>query len=193
MLGDLLAEAVLGLAGDRDEGMAGVDHRLHRAVGAALGEHAVEMAMHGERVGGDLLRVVPSSQLPTTSTISNLLPVGFHDRAEADDAGHGRPSCRAGRGPRGSCREFLPSFSMSQLADMTPISNWSSLTSMTSLVSRMLSKGTMHDVVAVGQPDHPVEAGRADRDGDDGVIALVDEVLDGAELCGGVGAGSRRP
>ena len=46
-----------------------------------------------------------------------------------------------------------------------------------------------HDVIAVRKTDHAVEAGRADGDGDDGVEALVDEVLDRAELGRGVRAG----
>src|SRR3954463_3401181 len=57
ILGDLLAEDVLALAGDRHERVAGVDQSLHRAVGAALGEDAIEMLMHRQRVGRDLLGI----------------------------------------------------------------------------------------------------------------------------------------
>ena len=56
VIGDLLAVLVLALARHRHERMLGGDHRLHGAVRAALGEHAVEMAVHGERIGGHLLR-----------------------------------------------------------------------------------------------------------------------------------------
>ena len=50
-------------------------------------------------------------------------------------------------------------------------------------------EGHEHHVLAVGEADHPVEAVGRDGDGDDRVEALVDEVLDGAELRRRVGAG----
>ena len=84
---------------------------------------------------------------------------------------------------------FLPISLSRNLADISPISmlvlvDHHHLVGVEDVVERH-----DHDVVAVGEPDHAVEALGADRDGDDRVEALVDEVLDGAELRGGVGAG----
>ncbi len=60
-LGAELAEAVLGLAAERRHRMLGVEHRLHDAGVAALRGEAVEMLLHGDGVGGHLLRgrIVP--------------------------------------------------------------------------------------------------------------------------------------
>ena len=77
-----LAEAVLGLAAERHERMLGVDHRLHDAGVAALRGDAVELLVHGDRIGGDLLRgrVIP---LADTSTISQFLPVACERLVDA--------------------------------------------------------------------------------------------------------------
>ena len=65
--------------------MLGGHHRLHGAIRAALREHAVEMAVHGERIGGHLLR---GAGVPIANHLGDveLVACAFHDFAEADMA-----------------------------------------------------------------------------------------------------------
>ncbi len=76
------AEEVLALARHRHEGMLGIDQRLDGAVGAALGEDAVELAVRGDGVGGRLLRV---ARRPVADHLDDLElhAVGLDDAAEA--------------------------------------------------------------------------------------------------------------
>src|SRR5687767_6861062 len=70
MLGHELAEAVLCLAPNRDERMAGVDEGLHSTGRAALRDHPVEsVAVHGECVGDDFLR---SAVVPVADHLDDL-------------------------------------------------------------------------------------------------------------------------
>ena len=163
MLGDQLAEAVLGLAGHRHERVAGVHHRLHGAGRAALDGDAVELAVHGDGVGGDLLRgaVVPVADDLRRSPSRRRWrrrPRGCRS------SGRGRPSCRAGRGPRGSCRRSCPaalSSSTRNCAHWRPISSWSSLTCITASVSSTLSNGTSTTFVACRRGGSPGRSRRA--------------------------------
>jgi len=54
-------------------------------------------------------------------------------------------------------------------------------------------QGHEHDAVAAGHADHPIEVFGAHREGDDGVEAPVDEVLDGTQLRCRVRAGRDHP
>src|SRR5690606_30716815 len=77
----------LGLAAEGDEGMAGVEHRLHHAGIAALRGDADEGAVGGDGVGGGLLR---HAVTPTLTAASCKVP--------PDAAATWRRRRRAGRG-----------------------------------------------------------------------------------------------
>ncbi len=190
MLGDQLAEAVLRLAGDRHERVAGVHHRLHGAGRAALDGDGVELAVHGDGVGGHLLggAVVPVADhlhhLPLAAgAVEHLVDA---DRAVAVDRVAGQAAdledLAAGlaRGLELVDEELRPLAAHLELV-------------LVDLHHRVgvehVVEGDDDHVVLVGEADDAVEAVGGDGDGDDGVEALVDEVLDGAELGRGVGAG----
>ena len=136
---------------------------------------------------------VPSSQLPTTSTISKLPPAASITsrkpiwRSRSTEL-PGRP--RTSRIlPRASC----PSSLSRNLADMRPISQLVLVDHHHLVGVEHVVERHDHHVVAVGEADDAVEAVGRHGDGDDGVEALVDEVLDGAELRRRRRCRSRRP
>src|ERR1041385_1298606 len=80
-----LAEAILGLAGDRDHGVFRIEQCAHGARRAALDIDAVELLVHGDRVRGGLLcrAVVPlADHLDDLDLLARLV----EDLVEADVA-----------------------------------------------------------------------------------------------------------
>ena len=190
VLGDQLAEAVLGLARDGDEGVAGVHHRLHGAGRAALDGDAVELAVDGDGVGRHLLR---GAVVPVADDLDDL-PVaagGVEDLVDADRA----VAVDRVAGQAADLEDLAAGLAVRlELVDeeLRPLAAHLELV----LVDLHDGVGVEdvverheHDVVLVGEADHPVEALGRDGDGDDRVEALVDEVLDRAELRRRVGAG----
>jgi len=190
VLGNKLAEAVLGLAADRDHGMAGIEQRLNRAGRAALGDHGVERAMNGERIGGHLLgrAVVPIADdlhdLPRTfGRVEDFVDA---DRAVTVDRVAGQATNFEDlAGGLALIGEFLAD-------ELRPLAAHLQLV----FVDLHHGIGVEHvverheyNILAVGETDDAVEAIWGNGDGDDGIEALVDEILDGAELGGRIGAG----
>ena len=131
---------------------------------------------------------VPVSQLPTTSVMLNLLG--------AASITSRKPTCRSRStelpgSPRTSrmSPDFLPDCSMIQSRRhaahfLLVLVDHHHLVGIEDVV-----EGNDDDVVLVGEADDAIKPVRRDRDGDDRLDALVDEILHGAELRGDVGAG----
>ena len=131
---------------------------------------------------------VPVSQLPTTSMMLNLLPAP--SMTSRKPRWRSRSTELPGR-PRTSrmLPDVLPHFVQEPFGRhaahlLLVLVDHHHLVGVEDVV-----EGHHHDVVLVGEADDAVEAVGRHRDGDDGVEALIDEVLDGAELRRDVGAG----
>ena len=187
VIGDLFAELVLALTRHRHERMLGGHHRLHGAVRAPLREHAVEMAMHGERIGGHLLR---GAGVPIAHHLGDveLVAGAFHDFAEADMAVTIDRIARQAAHLE-DIAGFLARFINEPFGGHTAhlflvLVDHHHLVGVEDVV-----EGHHHHIVFVGEADDAVEAVGRHRDGDDGVKTLIDEVLHGAELRCNIGAG----
>ena len=167
--------------------MLGGHHRLHGAIRAALREYAVEMAVHGERICGHLLR---GAGVPVAHHLGDveLVASAFHDFAEAEMAVTVDRIARQAahlEDIAGLLARFIDQpFGRHAAHFLLVLVDHHHLVGIEDVV-----EGHHHHIVLVGEADDAIEAVGRHRDGDDGVEALIDKVLHGAELRRDIGAG----
>ena len=166
--------------------MLGVDHRLHDSGVAALRRDRVELLVHGDRVGRDLLRrrVVPLAdhfdRVPLLARglehfLDALMPVAI-DRG----AGHPTHLEHLAAVRHVLHQPFGPVLAESLLVDV----DVDRLFGVQDVVERH-----QHDARVVGALDHRLEGCRILRVHHDRVIARVNEIVDRGDLRGDVLAG----
>ena len=181
-----LAEAVFRLAAERHERMTRIDHRLHHTGIATLCGDAVELLVHGDRVGCRLLRdaVVPLADdfhhVPLLARGSEhfldaVVTIGVH--RGAGHAAHFEDLAAIGHLVD---QPMTPEFAEALLVDVD--------------VDRVLGvenvvEGDKDHAGILGALDHGCEGLRVLGVDDDRVVAGIDEVVDRRDLRGHIFAG----
>jgi len=143
--------------------------------------------VHGERIGGHLLR---GAGVPIAHHLRDdeLVAGGFHDFAEADMAVTVDRIARQAahlEDIAGLLARFIyKPFGRHAAHFLLVLVHHHHLVGVEDVV-----EGHHHHIVLVGEADDAVEAVGRHRDRDDGVETLIDKVLHGAELRRDIGAG----